>query len=184
MAASYSKILNGVAPRNGLDIRKQELELYLIDDNLKDINKDQSYNSYWGKVSEITEGEGEWLVYEVLPRLARVFGTPFNSGSEMERGFSRQTDITRDPKRNRMTHETLDTHMQIYYGIECAESKQKCDRCLQKLVIAEKKPELLTDQENEEEKKFVSVAVSILRSVTQCWQTAVKHGRLKQRRHS
>ena len=74
LAESYSKILNGVTPGNGLDILKQELELYSIDDNLKDINKDQSYNSYWGKVSEITEGEGEWLVYEVLPRLARVRG--------------------------------------------------------------------------------------------------------------
>ena len=43
--------------------------------------------------------------------------------------------------------------MHIYYGIECAESKEKCGRCSQKLVIAEKKAELLTDQENTEEKK-------------------------------
>ena len=153
LATSYSKILDGVAPGNGLDTLKQELELYSIDDNLNDINKAQSYNSYWGKISEVTEGEGEWQVYEVLPRLARAFGTPFNSGSEMERGFSRESDITRDPKKNRMTHETLDSHMQIHYGIECAESKQKCNRCIQKAVIAEKKPELLTEQEKKEEKK-------------------------------
>ena len=96
------------------------------------MNKGQSYNSYWGKVSEVTEGDGEWSVYEVLTTLSRVFGTPFNTGSEMERGFIRQTDITRYPKRNRMAR---------------AKSKQKCDRCSQKLVIAEKKAELLTDQE-------------------------------------
>ena len=38
LAESYSKILNGVAPGNALDILKQELELSIID-NLKNINK-------------------------------------------------------------------------------------------------------------------------------------------------
>ena len=85
LAESYSKILNGVTPGNGLDILKQELEIYSIYYNLKDMNKGQSYNSYWGKVSEVTEGDGEWSVYEVLTTLSRVFGTPFNTGSDGKR---------------------------------------------------------------------------------------------------
>ena len=55
LATSYSKILNTIAPGNGLDTLKQEVELYTIDDNLKEINQFQSYNSYWGEVSMTTE---------------------------------------------------------------------------------------------------------------------------------
>ena len=102
LARSYSKIVNGISP-TGFDQLKQEVELYQLDDNIEDINKKQSYNSYWGEVAALTEADDNWSVYEVLPRLARGLGTHFNSGSEMERAFSRQSDIHRDPKRNRMT---------------------------------------------------------------------------------
>ena len=47
----------------------------------------------------------------------------------MERGFSVQSDILRDPKRNKMSHDTLDTHMQIKYGMESKETRAKCDKC-------------------------------------------------------
>ena len=88
----------------------------------------KNYNSYWGQVSLLTEGDDEWQVYEVLPRYCRSLGTPFNSGSEMERGFSRQPDILRDPKRNRMTHETLDSYLQVRYG-ESNTTRTKCETC-------------------------------------------------------
>ena len=153
LATSYSKIVDVIAPGDGLDQLKREVELYNMDDNIKEINKNQSFNSYWGEVSMLTEGEEEWTVYEYLPRFARVLGTPFNSGSEMERGFSRQSDIVRDPKRNSMSHETLDSHMQIRYGMESMEAKSKCDTCQRKVVISEKDEDLLTEQEKREERR-------------------------------
>ena len=123
LARSYSKIVNGISP-TGFDQLKQEVELYQLDDNIENINKKQSYNSYWGEVAALTEGDDNWSVYEVLNS---------NSGSEMERAFSRRSDIHRDPKRNRMTHETLDSHMQIRYGIECLDAKRKCSTCMLKV---------------------------------------------------
>ena len=99
LAHSFSKIVDGIAPGYGFDLLNQELEFYQVDDNVGVINKKQSFDSYWGQVAALTEGEG-WKVYEVLPRLAHALGTPFNSGSEMERAFSREGDIPKDPKRN------------------------------------------------------------------------------------
>ena len=125
-----------------------------LDDNIENINKKQSYNSYWGEVAALTEGDDNWSVYEVLPRLARGLGTHFNSGSEMERAFSRQSDIHRDPKRNGMTHETLDSHMQIRYGIECLDAKRKCSTCMLKVQLSEKDDNEETEVEKTEEKKI------------------------------
>ena len=71
----------------------------------------------------------------------------------MERGFSRQSDIVRDPKRNSMSHETLDSHMQIRYEMESMEAKSKCDTCQRKVVISEKDEDLLTEQEKREERR-------------------------------
>ena len=97
------------------DKLKSEVQAYQIDPEIAKFPKTLSYNSFWLKVGNITEGK--WRVYEILPRLALVLGTPFNSGAEMERGFSVQSNFHKDPKRNRMHHETLDSHMQIRYGV-------------------------------------------------------------------
>ena len=79
---------------------------------MRGISKDLPFKEYWWEVAKITEGEEEqWEVYDILPRFARALGTPFNLGSEMERGFSKQSDAMRDVKRNRMTRESLDAHL-------------------------------------------------------------------------
>ena len=127
LGGSFTKILKNIRPHDGFDKLRSEVEMYRTDPDVERINKNLSYNDYWLKVGEIKEGG--WEVYETLPRFALVCGTPFNSSAEMERGFSVQSDILRDPKRNRMSHETLDTHMQIKYGMESKETRAKCDKC-------------------------------------------------------
>ena len=115
LAGSFSKILKAIRPMDCFDKLKSEVQAYQIDPEIAKFPKTLSYNSFWLKVGNITEGK--WRVYEILPRLALVLGTPFNSGAEMERGFSVQSNFHKDPKRNRMHHETLDSHMQIRYGV-------------------------------------------------------------------
>ena len=127
LAGQFSKILKNLRPNDGFDKLKSEVHQYQADSEVGRISKSLSYNKYWLEVSKITEGI--WKVFEVLPRLALVLGTPFNSGAEMERGFSVQSDIHRNPKRNQMSHDTLDSHMQIRYGIESRETKDKCEKC-------------------------------------------------------
>ena len=92
-------------------------------------------------ISEITEGEEGWKSYDVLPRLARALGTHFNSDSEMERGFFKQSDVLCDTKRNKISHSSLDANMQmkIKYGVESAENCKQCEVCLQKKKYAKKK---------------------------------------------
>ena len=58
-------------------------------------------------------------------------GAFFNSNSEVERAFSVETDIHRDPKRNRMNQLMLDAHMNVRYGVESELSynKNECAQC-------------------------------------------------------
>ena len=70
---------------------------------------------WWCRCSEERDGvaelkEGEWSKYDVLPRFARSMASFFNSNSEVERAFSAETDFYRDPKKNRMRHDTQDAH--------------------------------------------------------------------------
>ena len=127
LAGSFTKILKNIRPNDGFDKLQSEVNMYTTDPEVDGIDKKLKYNDYWLKVGELLEGE--WKVYEVLPRLALVLGTPFNSAAEMERGFSVQSDILRDPKRNRMSHDTLDTHMQIKYGMESKDTRDRCSKC-------------------------------------------------------
>ena len=49
---------------------------------------------------------------------------------------------------NKMTHKTLDSHMQI----ECMETKSKCMTCNRKEQISEKCDDVKTEQEKREER--------------------------------
>ena len=179
LANSYPKIITGIAPVNGFDLLRNELDIYTTDDILKELDKSQNFNSYWGDVANVKEGE--WELFEVLPRFARALGTPFNSGSEMERGFSRQSDITRDVKRNRMTHETLDSHMQIHYGMESRETKQNCDVCVLKEKIAGKESKDLTEVEKKTGKKvcvchckYSEITNTMMSNCAVAWKAEIK----------
>ena len=143
MATQYSKVVDTIMPGTGFDQLRQEIELYTLEDRLNDISTRLSYDAYWAEVASIRSGSGEetgddWPLFDVLPRLARALGTPFNSGSEMERSFSIQTDVHRDPKRNLMSSETLDTHMQVRCGVEAMSNREKCNTCMAKKKVEEK----------------------------------------------
>ena len=152
LATRCSKILDNIRPGDGFDKLKNEIQIYQADDDINYLDKGLSYNDYWSKVAEVTEGTEGWQVYDVLPRLARVLGSAFNSGSEMERRFSVQSDIVRDPKRNRMSHETLDSHVQIRFGVECEKSRRNCTDCKTRKEISRKEDFNKTDIEKRIEK--------------------------------
>ena len=142
LARSYSKIMNVICPGTGFDQLRQELDVYTIDDKIDDVRSGtQSFDEYWGEVAKLMDETGDdstedsWCVYEILPRFARALGTAFNSGSECERSFSVQSDVHRDIKRNRMSHETLDSHLQIRFGIETKSATEKCDSCTKRKEI-------------------------------------------------
>ena len=75
--------------------------------------------------------EGDWPKYEVLPRFVLSMGSFFPSNSEVERTFSVETDIHRDPRKNLMSQDILDAHMQIRFGVESELSfdRNSCDQC-------------------------------------------------------
>ena len=181
MATRFSKILDNIRPGDGLDKLKNEVQIYQADEDINYFDKHLSYNDYWGKVSEVTEGSEGWQVYEVLPRLARVLGSAFNSGSEMERGFSVQSDIVRDPKRNRMSHETLDSHMQVRFGVECEQSRRKCSDCNTRKEISRKEDVDKTDIEKKIEKrsclchcKVAEISDAMKLNCSKAWRETVR----------
>ena len=79
---------------------------------------------------QLKEG-GEWIKYPILQRFALVMATAFNSNSEAERALSVQTDLHRDPKRNLMSQESFEAHMQVHYCVEEKYSKELCSKCIE-----------------------------------------------------
>ena len=46
-----------------------------------------------------------------------------------------------------MTNDTLDSHLQIRFGMEDQSTKKKCSTCVSKLKVADKDPAVLTEIE-------------------------------------
>ena len=44
--------------------------------------------------------DGDWQKYDILPKFALETGIFFSSNSKVERAFSIETDIHRNPKKN------------------------------------------------------------------------------------
>ena len=102
--------------------------------------KNKNFEDFWKAVSELTEGDG-WMKFPLLPRFVMAMATVFNSNSEIERAFSVQTDIHRNPKRNLMLQETLEAHMQIHFGVEGQATKENCEKCLAYKLSQNKAPQ-------------------------------------------
>ena len=75
--------------------------------------------------------EGDWPKYEEFPRFVLSMGSFFPSNSVVEKTFSVETDIHRDPRKNLMSQDILDAHMQIRFGVESELSfdRNSCDQC-------------------------------------------------------
>ena len=65
----------------------------------------------------------------------------------MERGFSKQSDAVRVVKRNRMTHESLDAHLQKRCGLDRVETHERCHVCVAIKEIVKKADSDKTDKE-------------------------------------
>ena len=52
-----------------------------------------------------------------------------------------------------MSHETLDSHMQIRFGVECEKSRRKCSDCNTRKEISRKEEVNKTDIEKKIEKR-------------------------------
>ena len=130
LAHKFSNLVENIEPQDGLDALEEEINCYTTDDELKDISPDTFYEEFWLRVGQVTEGESNWLKYPILSRFALVLATGFNSNSEAERGFSVQTDLHRDPKRNLMSQDTFEANMQIHYDVEGKQTEELCSKCV------------------------------------------------------
>ena len=129
LANRFSKIVTNIEPIEGLDPIISEIETYSSDDDVAAIQT-KNVDEFWREVSALKEGDDDsWAKYPLLPRFAFAMSTIFNSNSEAERGFSVQTAVHRNPKRNMMLQETFEAHMQVHYGVECQQSKELCSTC-------------------------------------------------------
>ena len=128
LVKSFSKIVENISP-DGMDIVTTEITKYATDLEIKAIDENLPYEEYWNEVQDMKLGE--WRKYDILPRFALALGTFFNSNSETERSFSVETDLTRDPKKNRMGQELLESHMQVHFGVESPLNfdKETCKPC-------------------------------------------------------
>ena len=70
-----------------------------------------------------------WPRYVVLPFFSLGIGTKFNSNSEVERKFSLMNNIHQDKHKNRMLHDTLNSHLHIKTGVESKVTKGDCKEC-------------------------------------------------------
>ena len=110
--------------------------MYTVDDDLSEIDfKDMKYEEYWDEVEKLKDGD--WERYEMLPRSR----DSFNSNSETERAFSVQTDIHRNPKKNNMSQERFNSHMQIHFGVESKKTKASRQKCKDNVIKKLKHPQ-------------------------------------------
>ena len=176
LANTFSKVVKNIRPGDGMDKLLVEIEEYNTDDEIGEImDGKETFDQFWEKIGNINEGDN-WQKYEVLPRFALALATPFNSGSDVERAFSVQSDIHRDPKKNYMSHETLDAHMQIRYGIESKENKENCKMCQKKEELRRKDDSEKTEKEKKMKPRCVChckhalISDGMRRSCAQAWR--------------
>ena len=126
LAKRYKRIISNIERFDGLDSLERELDEYVSDKELIEY-EDLNYSEYWAKVRQIKENG--WVKYEILPRFALAMSTILNSNSECERMFSKQTRLSRDPDRNKMSQKMFESHLIIASGAERKECIENCDKC-------------------------------------------------------
>lgn len=128
LANKYSKVVDNIDAVDGADTIRREIDRYITDEDIKEFDK-LSYEDYWLKVASITDGSENWPRYVVLPFFSLGIGTKFNSNSEVERKFSLMNNIHQDKHKNRMLHDTLNSHLHIKTGVESKVAKRDCKEC-------------------------------------------------------
>ena len=113
LANQYSKVVDNIQTIGGMDELRSEIDNYVVDDDVKNIEKNQGFEEYWNDVAAITDGDAAWQRYTILPRFAKAMGVKHNDTSDVERQFSVMNNIHQNKQRNSMSHDTLDSHLQI-----------------------------------------------------------------------
>ena len=130
LAGQYSKVIDNIEPFGGMDKVKSEIDQYVTDDDVRDMDESNvGFEQFWEDVGELTDGGGGWIRYEVLPRFALAMGTKHNATGDVERAFSIMNLIHQDKQRNRMSQDTLNSHLHIRSGVESKENRSKCNKC-------------------------------------------------------
>ena len=126
LANSYSKVIKNI-DQEGMDKIRREIDEYIVDDDIKDMNKSMRYEDYWTAVSDMKEGE--WQKYEVLPKFAMALSVIFNSNSEVEREFSLMNNIHQNKQRNCLSQESLNAILHVKSGVESILVRRNCEKC-------------------------------------------------------
>ena len=134
LASQYSKIVDSIQFVDGKDMIRKEIEKYVTDKDVMEINKDEGLERFWTNVKNVTDGSEEWPRYQVLPRFVLCMATKYDSNSEVERTFSFMNLIHQNKQRNRMSQDTLNAHLHIASGIESAQNKSNCEKCDKKNI--------------------------------------------------
>ena len=130
LVGQYSKVVDNIETFDGMDKVKCEIDQYVTDDDVTEIEKDKGFEFFWENVAELTDGAGGWVRYEVLPRFALAMGTKHNATGDVEREFSVMNLIHQNKQRNKMSQDSLNSHLHIRSGVESKDNRSKCSKCL------------------------------------------------------
>ena len=125
----YPKVVDSIQFAGGIDAIKEEITKYCTDTEVKDLDKDVDYETFWKNVQEIKEGSNGWNRYDILPRFALCMATRYDANAEVERSFSIMNLIHQQSQRNRMKVETLNAHLHIKAAVESKENRNNCEKC-------------------------------------------------------
>ena len=127
LTKKHTKVIDNIRRFDGHDKVKEEIDRYVTDEEVDDINKNTNFETFWLAVGALKDGT--WPRYEVLWRFALALGTKYDATSDVERSFSVMNYIHQNSQRNMMSQETLNAHLHIRSAVENKESIAKCDKC-------------------------------------------------------
>ena len=129
LALQFSKVVDNIEPFGGMDSIKEEIDRYVVDDDVKEIEKGHGFEQFWSDVQDITDGEARWQRFPILPRFAFAMAVKHNDTSDVERQFSVMNNIFQDKQRNAMSQDMLDSNLHVRSGVESKQNKKKCPKC-------------------------------------------------------
>ena len=129
LAMQYSKVVDNIEPFGGMDSLKEEIDRYVVDDDIKEIEKGSGFEQYWTEVGNLTDGEARWERFSILPRFAFSMAVKHNDTSVVERQFTVMNNIHQDKQRNAMSQDMLDSNLHVRSGVESKQNRKKCHKC-------------------------------------------------------
>ena len=126
LANSYPKVVNNIQI-DSMDKLRREIDEYVEDEDVKQIDKSSGYECYWKEVASLKDGG--WSRYEILPSFANAMSTLYISNSEVERWFSLMNVVHQNKSRNCISQETLNSILHIKSGVENKQIRKDCEKC-------------------------------------------------------